>query len=344
MTLNMKTSKKVAVVGSGYWGKNLVRNFHELGALAFVCDVSPQATKTARELAGNIAVQPDFCKLIENSSVDAVVIATPAETHFELGRRALLAGKDVFVEKPLALKYSDAETLVRIAQDKQAVVMVGHLLEYHPAVQQLRDLVLGGKLGKLQYIYSNRLNLGRVRREENILWSFAPHDIAVIIRLMGEEPIEVTACGGTYLQPNVADVTVTTMLFDNGVRAHIFVSWLHPYKEQKLVVVGTQQMAVFDDVRNEDKLVLYDQKMELVNNAFVPHKNGQYVSLALPTDEPLKLECRHFLECIDKRIQPLTDGASALRVLRVLQACQRSLQMNGKPVEVFAHRLEVVNL
>lgn len=223
---------------------------------------------------------------------------------------------------------------MRVADECGRVLMVGHLLEYHPAVLQLEEMIRAGTLGKVQYIYSNRLNLGRVRREENILWSFAPHDIAVILRLMGDLPLEVTATGGAYLQPNIADVTVTNLLFDNGLRAHIFVSWLHPYKEQKLVVIGSHKMAVFDDTApTGEKLKLYDKGIDWVAGAPIP-RQGPATSVDFPMSEPLRAECAHFLERIADRQMPRTDGRNGLRVLHVLQACQRSLQTNGQPVAV----------
>jgi predicted dehydrogenase len=263
------------------------------------------------------------------ADVAGIVIATPAETHYELARAALSAGKDVFVEKPLALTYEQGAQLVRLAEERGRILMVGHVLEYHPAVVRLLELVRTGELGRVRYISSNRLNLGKVRREENILWSFAPHDIAIILRLMGEMPFQISAHGGSYVQPNIADVTITHMLFNDGVRAHIYVSWLHPFKEQRLVVVGSKKMASFDDVTK--RLVLYDQRVEVQEGQPVPIKgNGESVEFA--ADEPLLLECRAFLKAIETRRQPVTDGASGLRVLQVLQAAQRSLMMNGEPL------------
>jgi len=266
---------------------------------------------------------------LTDRSIQAVVIATPAETHFALAERALSAGKDVFVEKPLSLTYQDGARLVRLAEDQKRILMVGHVLEYHPAIVQLLELVRRNELGKVRYIYSNRVSLGRVRKEENILWSFAPHDVAVILRLMKGIPFQVSAAGGSYLQANIADVTVTNLLFDNGVRAHMFVSWLHPFKEQRLVVVGAERMASFDDVAK--RLVLYDQRVETGSGPPI-HVNGSGRDVQFSDEEPLRRECEAFVQAVLTREPPLTDGTSGLRVLRVLEAAQRSLIMNGQPV------------
>lgn len=321
---------KVAVIGCGYWGKNLVRNFAQLDALAMVCDSTPGGRATAQTLAPEAAIVSCVAAALE-APVTGVVIATPAETHYALVTQALDAGKDVFVEKPLALTYEQGARLVRLAETAGRILMVGHVLEYHPAILRLYSLVQEGALGKVYYIYSNRVSLGKVRREENILWSFAPHDVAVILRLVGSQPFQVAAYGGCYLQPNIADVTVTHLLFDNGVRAHIHVSWLHPFKEQRLVVVGSQQMASFDDVSK--RLVLYDQRVEVQAGEPVPIQ-GKGEEVPFASDEPLRRECQAFLEALATRRPPVTDGASGLRVLQVLQAAQRSLVMNGEPVQV----------
>lgn len=318
----------VAVVGCGYWGKNLVRNFHKLGALAAVCDETETGRTAAAGIAPGTTLAPNLEAVLE-SDVSGVVIATPAETHYTIAKRALSAGKDVFVEKPLALTYEEGATLVRIAEESKTILMVGHVLEYHPAIIRMMQLVQAGELGSVRYISSNRLNLGKVRREENILWSFAPHDIAIILRLMGSMPFQIAAYGGSYVQPNIADVTITHLLFDNGVRAHIYVSWLHPFKEQRLVIVGSKKMASFDDVTKQ--LVLYDQRVELQEGQPTPIK-GKGDSVSFASDEPLLLECQAFLNAIATRKPPLTDGSSGLRVLQVLQAAQRSLVMNGEPV------------
>lgn len=323
-------SPQVAVIGCGYWGKNLVRNFNQLGALGLVCDETPTGRATAADIAPDVPVVQDVQAALA-AAVSGVVIATPAETHYELAKRALEADKDVFVEKPLALTPEQGAHLVALAEANGRILLVGHVLEYHPAIVRLRSIIAEGALGKVQYIYSNRLSLGKVRREENILWSFAPHDVAIILRLMGAMPLQVVACGGAYVQPNIADVTVTNLLFDNGVRAHIHVSWLHPFKEQRLVVIGSRKMASFDDVSKQ--LVLYDQRVEVDKGQPMPVKGaGETVPFA--ADEPLRLECQAFLDAVATRRQPLTDGRSGLRVLEVLGAAQRSLMLNGEPVTI----------
>ena len=324
---------RVAVVGAGYWGINHVLNFSELGALELVCDPSPTSHKQIAERFPSARIESDFDRVVQDDSVRGVVVATPAESHYRLARAAIEAGKDVLVEKPLTLDISDGEALVRLADERGAILMVGHLLEYHPAVIRLRELIESAELGELRYIYSTRLNLGKVRREENILWSFAPHDIAIILRLVGSWPARVSATGGTYLQTNVADVTVTNIEFPSGVRAHIFVSWLHPYKEQKLVVIGSRRMAVFDDVRTEDKLVVYDQGVDFINGEPIARKSSP-VAETIESREPLREQSLRFLQCIATRRRPLTDGQSGLRVLRVLDAAERSLAAGGESVSL----------
>ncbi len=333
---NGKDSTKtpsIALLGCGYWGKNLARNFHEMEALKLVCDPAEAGRETAKEKAPGVAISCEFHDAIRASEIEAVVIATPAETHFELAAAALKAGKDVFVEKPLALKVDDGLVLQRLADEHERILMVGHLLEYHPAVLRLRDLISAGELGNVNYIYSNRLNFGKVRTKENALWSFAPHDVAVILRLLDEIPSEVTCVGGSYITRGLADVTLSNLKFRSGRRAHIFVSWLNPFKEQKLVVVGDKQMAVFNDIESENKLVLYNNRVDLNGNQPVLQHNG-YEQVHLPEDEPLRNECEHFLECIRSRREPLTDSASGIRVLRILKACQTSLQQDGKLVPI----------
>jgi predicted dehydrogenase len=325
----------IAQVGMGYWGRNVARNLLRLSGarLHTLCELREEILREFASDHPDVDVTDDYHALLANRDIQAVVIATPAETHYSLARSALEAGKDVLVEKPLALTYPEGAELVRIAAERERVLMVGHVLEYHPAIVCLHHLVKDGKLGRVLYIYSNRLSLGKVRREENILWSFAPHDIAIILRLMGSLPFQISACGGSYVQPNVADVTVTNLLFDNGVRAHVYVSWLHPFKEQRLVVVGSERMASFDDVTK--RLVLYDQRVDFQEGEPVPIRaEGQDVPFS--SQEPLEIEGQAFLRAIETRIPPRTDGLSGLRVLRVLQAAQRSMIMNGEPVALRA--------
>ncbi len=320
---------RVAVVGCGHWGRNLVRNFFQLGHLAAVVDASAAGRAAAEVAAPGVPVFPAPDPAPGGADIAGIVVATPAETHARVCALALEADKDVLCEKPLALRYEEGRRVARIAAARGRILMVGHILEYHPAILKLRELVDDGHLGKIRYIYSNRLNLGKIRREENILWSFAPHDLAVILRLLGEMPFQVICSGGAYIQPNIFDVTVTQLLFDTGVAAHIFVSWLNPYKEQRLTVVGSKRMATFDDVRHE--LVIHDQRVDLREGEPVPVRGeGQRIDYA--ADEPLRRECEAFLSAMQTRVPPITEAESALAVLRVLQAAQRSLITQGQPV------------
>lgn len=324
---------KIACVGAGYWGKNLVRNFHEIGVLDVICDSNESVLTSLKKKYPARRVSSSFSSVIGDPSIDAVVIAAPAENHYALAREALLAKKHVFVEKPLALKVEEGEDLIDLAEKRQRILMVGHILEYHPAVLKLKEIIAAGELGKINYIYSNRLNLGKVRIEENILWSFAPHDISVLITLLGEMPKSVTALGGSYLHREISDITISTLDFPSGVKAHIFVSWLHPYKEQKLVVVGDRKMAVFDDTSKDRKLQVYDEGIEWVNRMPVPRKKAPVI-VEIEADEPLRRECLHFLESIVHGKAPQTDGHSALRVLKILNACETSLAQGGAPVKI----------
>ncbi len=325
----------IAVIGAGYWGINHVRNYHQLGALKTVCDASPSSLAQIGEKFPGVELEADYDKVLADPEIHGIVIATPAETHYRLAMAALEAGKHTLVEKPLTLKVNDGEQVVELARQRQLTLMVGHLLEYHPAVLRLRELMASGALGELRYIYSTRLNLGKIRREENILWSFAPHDIALILRLLGEFPSRIAATGGAYLQPHIADVTVTNMEFSQGIHAQIFVSWLHPYKEQRLVVVGSKRMAVFDDVRKELKLMIYDHQIEFVNGEPVMIKS-EGIPETLEPAEPLRRQCLEFLDCLQTGRRPLTDGESGLQVLRVLAAAEASLASKGMPVETVA--------
>ena len=321
-------SPRIAVIGSGYWGKNLVRNFAGLGALSVVCDSNTETLRALGEQYPQCRALTSYAEVLRDDGIQAVAIATPAETHGAMVREALIAGKDVFVEKPLCLSVDQGRSLVALAQEQGRILMVGHLLWYHPAVLKLKDLIESGELGRIQYIYSNRLNLGKIRREENILWSFAPHDISVILGLVGEAPHSVIAQGGNYLHERIADTTVTLLSFPSGVKAHIFVSWLHPFKEQKLIVVGDQKMAVFNDMEKKDKLLLYSHSIKWKSQIPVANR-AEAQSVEVGTEEPLREECAHFLDSIRTRRRPRTDGEEGLRVLSVLQQCQHALEAKG---------------
>ena len=320
---------KVALIGCGYWGKNLARNFNDLGALAVVADSDPANRAASEERLPNVPTTGDVDSVLADESIRAVAMATPAETHSDLAYKALQAGKHVYVEKPLCLDVQVGMELVRQANERGLTLMVGHLLHYHPAVQRLKQMVDEGQLGRLQYIHSNRLNLGKVRREENILWSFAPHDISVILSLTGEMPEDVSAMGGNYLQRQIADTTISTMSFPSGVKAHIYVSWLYPYKEQRLVVIGSQAMVVFNDTHPTEKLRVYPHRITYREGHVPVPEASDYKVVDFGQAEPLKNECNHFLECVATGLTPITDGHEGLRVLRVLDRCQQSLNMGG---------------
>jgi UDP-2-acetamido-3-amino-2,3-dideoxy-glucuronate N-acetyltransferase len=322
---------RIAVVGMGYWGRNLVRNFHALDALHVVCDSSPEVEASLPKEYPGVKFTREYRAVLQEPAIAAVALATPAVTHYEMAKAALEAGKDVFVEKPLAIDVRQGNALVELAQSRRRVLMVGHILRYHPAVLKLQELIQSGALGKLHYLYSNRLNIGKIRTEENILWSFAPHDISVILALLNEMPNRVSCHGGAYLNRDVFDVTMRQFDFPSGAQAHIFVSWLHPVKEQRLVVVGSEKMAVFDDTADE-KLALYPHKVEWKNRIPTALK-ATAEPVPLDDVEPLKAECQHFLNCVASRSEPVTDGKEGLRVLSLLDACQRSVLAGGTVIE-----------
>jgi predicted dehydrogenase len=305
-----------------------------LGALKSVVDATENGQATACSIAPDAQITDNLDDLLRNDQIQGVALATPAETHAELAIQAMQAGKDVFVEKPMAMTLEDAEKMKKVAEGTDRILMVGHLLEYHPAVLKLREMIASGQLGKINYIYSNRLNFGKVRTEENALWSFAPHDVAVILRLMGQAPAEVSSCGGSYLTDGIADTTISNLRFHDDSRAHIFVSWLHPFKEQRLVVVGDKKMAIFNDVAPfGEKLQLYPQNVDFDGSIpTLKKEDAEFVDHA--NTEPLREECNHFLDCIQSRNQPLTNAQSGIDVLQVLHACQKSIEQNGAPVSL----------
>jgi UDP-2-acetamido-3-amino-2,3-dideoxy-glucuronate N-acetyltransferase len=317
--------KNLALVGAGHWGKNHLRTLYRLGVLHSVLEVDEDIIKVRREDFPDVTYINDEDRILEDPGIKAVVIAVPANQHFDLARKYLAAGKDVLVEKPLALTAAGGQELMELARREERILMVGHILHYHPAVIKLKDLIDNGHLGNLRYIYSNRLNIGKLRKEENVLWSFAPHDISLILMfLKGQQPVRVDAHGGAYVRPGVYDTTLTTLEFRNGVKSHIFVSWLHPFKEQKLVVVGSQKMAVFDDV-SKQKLLIYPHQIDFVDGDIPVARKAPSYPVAFAMKEPLREELLHFIACVETRQTPRTDGVEAVKVLKVLERAERKL-------------------
>jgi UDP-2-acetamido-3-amino-2,3-dideoxy-glucuronate N-acetyltransferase len=319
--MNKNQNKFIGLAGLGYWGKNILRNLYELGVLHTACDYDSGIIGERKGKFPDVNYVTSFEKILRDPDIKAVAIATPASAHYRLVKESLLAGKDVFVEKPLALTVKEGEELVRLSETENRILMVGHILQYHPAVIKLKELIASGELGKIHYIYSNRLNIGKLRTEENILWSFAPHDLSAILMLFGEEPIRVSTFGGDYINKGIYDTTLTTLEFKNGVKGHIFVSWLHPYKEQKLIVVGSKAMAVFDDV-SEEKLFIYPHQIKWKDGKIPVAQQVDYQVVSVSKAEPLREELIHFLECVRERKRPKTDGVEGLRVLKVLEATE----------------------
>ena len=321
----MNPKMKVAHVGGGYWGKNIIRNLAEMNALHSICDSSSTTLKKYSDQYPDVACRENFQDVLNDASVPAVSIATPAAMHYPMVKEALLAGKDVYVEKPLALHPREGRELAELADKQNKILMVGHILLYHPAILKIKELMDHGDLGKVGYCYSNRLNLGKVRSEENILWSFAPHDISMLNFLLGGPPDEVKASGEIILQPGIHDVTLTVLKWYHGAMAHIYVSWLHPFKEHRFVVVGDKAMLVFDDTKQSGKLVLYDRGFDIIKGE--PVKRDQDgVPVDFPQDEPLRSELQHFLDCVVSRQQPKTNAQEGVAVLDVLNRAQSALE------------------
>ncbi len=332
---------KIGIVGVGDWGRNLLRNFARLKEcqIAFVCDSDEKNLKKASALFPHFEVSKDYQRALSQDSVDAVVVATPPDSHFSIAKEVLLSGKHVFVEKPLVLNLEEGEKLCRIASEKGKMIMVGHIMMYHAATRKLREYIQKGELGEVYYIYTQRINLGKVRNNENALFSFAPHDISLVCYLLDKTPVRVSATGSSYLQDGIEDVVFVSLHFADRVMAHIHVSWLDPHKDRKVTIVGSKKMAVFDDTEASEKIWLYDKG---VDSKFDYSTYGEYLSLRsgdilipkIESTEPLELECKHFIECIQNGQKPLSDGQEGLKVLKVLQAAQKSLKSGGTPVEI----------
>ena len=318
---------RLAILGCGRWGFNHVRTaFNLFGErLALVADSNPAAAEKIEKISPLIHFTTDTAEAFSNPAINGVIVATPAETHYAIARRLLEAGKNVLVEKPITLELDEAAELVRLSSEKRLKLMVGHVLMYHPAVLKLKELVDAGKIGRLQYIYSNRLNFGTVRTEENILWSFAPHDISIIQFLTGSKPQRVSARGAAFLQNNIEDSTVTYLSFPGNVHAHVFVSWLHPFKEQRLVVIGDKGMMVFEDSAPKEKLRFYPKGFTAQNGTIVKF-DGDFEVIAHGEGQPLAEEQLHFARCVMEDARPLTDGKHALEVLEVLKAAEKSMK------------------
>ena len=330
----MSAPVRVGVVGLGYWGPNLARNFDRLpeAELRWICDAAePARARWGAELP-RARVSSDLEELLADPELDAVVVATHVPSHADVAERVLAAGKHCFVEKPLAQSVAEAERVVAAAGAADRVLMVGHLLEYHPGVEQLKVLTDGGDLGDVRYIYSHRLNLGKIRADENALWSLGAHDVSVVLRLVGEEPVEAEAWGESYMRPGVEDVVFCYLRFPSGVAAHLHLSWLDPHKERRLTVVGSKRMATFDDMALERKLEVYDKGFDEDFSSYGEYiaRSGDIWSPRVANEEPLRIECRHFVERVRDGAPPRSDGESGLRVVRVLEALQRSLERSAR--------------
>ncbi|MDR2442678.1 MAG: Gfo/Idh/MocA family oxidoreductase [Deltaproteobacteria bacterium] len=321
------STPKVAVIGTGYWGRNLVRDFYNLGALKTVCDSDRETLKNICQNYPGVNGVMSLEEVLADPQVAGVVLATPAPSHARLAISAMEAGRDVLVEKPLALTMEDGRAMVSLAKSEGRILMVDHLLNRHPAVTRLKEFIRAGQLGRICHVYSRRLNFGKIKREENAFWSLAPHDISLIMNLLGETPVSVQAAGGSFLTTGVEDVAYADLLFPAGITAHISVSWLNPFKEQRLVVIGLEQMAVFDDTAPwESKLMLYPHRLKW--QGLVPEADkAEGQPIPIPQDQPLKGQCQAFLKAIESRVQPPdSHGDEALRVLAVLTAMDRSLK------------------
>jgi predicted dehydrogenase len=329
---------QVGVVGLGYWGPNLARNFDRLpGAeLRWICDADEEKRARMAPQFPSTRATGELDDLLNDESLDAVVIATHVPSHPVLAIKALQAGKHVFVEKPLAQSVAEAEQVVAAADEAGRVLMVGHLLEYHPGLERLKQIADSGELGDLHYIYSNRLNLGKLRADENALWSLGAHDVSVVLRLVGEEPLDATAVGESFMRPGIEDVVFCYLRFPSGLAAHLHLSWLDPHKERRFTVVGSKRMATFDDMEIERKLSVYDKGFDQDFSSYGEYiaRSGDIWSPRISNEEPLRIECKHFVDRVRDGGEPRSGGESGLRVVRVLEALQRSLEESrrGAPV------------
>jgi len=322
----------IAIIGAGYWGKNLVRNFYELKVLKYVYDTDPAILTKIQKDYPDVQTISNIDTILNDDTIQGVVIATPASTHFKIAKMVLNKNKDLFIEKPLSLNVHDGQELISLAKKNKQIIFVGHILHYHPAVIKMKELINNGTIGRIEYIYSNRLSFGKIRREENILWSFAPHDISLILDLVKETPCYINSIGSNFLHSMIADITMSNLKFPSGIGAHIFVSWLNPFKEQRMVIVGDDGMLVFEDsLPLEKKLIHYPHVINWKNGQPLPEKaEGKAIDISSTWIEPLKNECNSFLKTIKERTKPITSGEEGLKVLEVLQSCQQSIETKKK--------------
>ena len=334
----------VAIIGAGYWGKNLVRNMAQLESLVALCDASPKVRDALKATYPTLSVSEDLQEILDNPKVDAVMVVVPSSSHYEVAKRCLLAGKHTYVEKPIAHALEQAEELVALAAERDLRLMVGHLLLYHPCIAWMKETIASGELGRVLYMTCQRVNLGKVRQDENAMWSLAPHDVSVVLHLLGESPSEVSAQGLTYLQAGIEDVVFITLRYADGRAAHIHVSWLDPHKRRTLNVVGTKKMVCFDDMAAE-KIRVFDKGVSGFEEApdyasygdLLTLRHGDILIPHIPMREPLRALCDHFLSAVEDGSTPLSDGNNGVDVLRVLDAAQRSLDAGGTPMPLHAH-------
>jgi predicted dehydrogenase len=335
-----QTKVKVALIGCGYWGPNLARNFHQLPGAELVacCDLDPGNLQRMEALY-SARFTTDLNAILSDPEVEAVALATPVGTHYQLARKSLEAGKHVLVEKPLTTNSADGQELIEIARQQERVLMVGHVFEYNPAVLKIKELIGEGQIGKVYYLYSNRVNLGRVQSDINVLWSIAPHDVSIALFLLEEMPEEVSAQGACYLNGRVEDVVFVNMFYPAGVMAHIQASWLDPSKVRRMTIVGSEKMILYDDVASEGKVRIYDKgiyrKGDAIYGEFQYRVHSGDINIPkIDMSEPLRNECAHFVECVRTGATPRTDGENGLRVVRVLEAAQQSLSQGGEIVRL----------
>ena len=333
---------RTGVIGYGYWGPNLVRNLTQIqgATVSAVCDLRQDRLEAVQSTYPYVAVTPNPTDLLDSPDVDAVLIATPVSTHHALAREALLRDKDVLVEKPFTSSSEKAQELIELAERRGRVLMVGHTFEYHPAVVKVKELVTSGEIGQVYYVDSSRVNLGLHQADSNVVWDLTPHDLSIILYWLEMEPIRVSARGMAYIQDGIEDVAFITLEFPGKVLAHIHVSWLAPSKLRRTTVIGSKKMIVYDDLASIERIKVYDRGVAALENSDSlrefqrTYRIGDIHSPHVDISEPLRIECEHFLECVRRRARPRTDGYGGLRVVRVVEAAERSLCSGGMPQEL----------